>query len=172
MDLYTIVYTKDSSNNIVPLNYNISTDLISFNIKDLSGAITPGNNGSFEIANLSSSIQIVSQTTSISTPVTLNQPYGIIILYSPFNFSSGYISFTLNNSLFNSNSIILNCAYSTFNGAPDYNIKSNISYVSDGIATVSLFNNNGTTTPVFTTISIPIYIFFRIYTENTPIINV
>jgi hypothetical protein len=170
MDSYTIVSTKDGSNNIIPLTYTLSSNLISFNIKGLTGSVTAGQTGAAEFDILT--IPVVTQTTSNSTSVTLNQPYGYILLYSPINFTSSYISFNLINSIINSNSIILNSLDSKIAGGVYHPITCNIAYVSDGNALVSVFNNTGTTTPYQTNITDPIYIYFRIYTENTPMINV
>lgn len=167
MESYSIIYTKDgSNNNIIPLTYNSQTDTISFNIKDLSGSST-GTSGATEFANLSSTIQTVTQTTSISTSVTLNQPYGIIKLFSPFNLTSNVASFTFNNSYINANSIVMNHILTESNTF--IYMYCNIRYISDGVTTVDIFNSNSSSNPTNIT---GIYLFYRIYTEIAPTINV
>jgi hypothetical protein len=167
METYSLVYTKDgSNNNIIPLTYNLLTDTISFNIKDLSGT-SSGTSGATEFANLSSTIQTVTQLTSITTSVRLNQPYGKIELFSPFNLTGNVATFTFNNSFINSNSIIINHIFSRPNGSPP--MYSNIRYVSDGVGKVDIFYPLSGGNPSNIT---GIIIYYRIYTENTPTINV
>lgn len=167
MDSYTVVYTKDSSDNILPLNYVPSTNKISFNMKQIPSEPINGINGSFEFDNLSTKILTVTQTTSITTSVTLNEPYGIIRLFSPFDLSSRVVSFTFYNSLINSNSIIINHILSCSNNY--YLICSNIRYVSSGNAKIDIFAPNLAITPGATS---GVSIYYRIFSENIPLISV